>query len=130
MFSTVPIFRIFNEQIKWKKIAYKRCCINETYMTILFVQYVNVYRHVRLILFSNTSNTSAAFLDLDLSIDNGFISSKIYYKRDDLDFSIVNVPLLTEMFPVLHHTVYTYLKLFVSLGLALLLEILTLGILF
>ena len=34
---------------------------------------------------ANTSNTYAAFLDLDLLIDNGVISSKIYDKRDDFD---------------------------------------------
>ena len=29
------------------------------------------------------------FLDLHLSIANGFVSSKIYDKRDDFDFDIV-----------------------------------------
>ena len=29
-----------------------------------------------------------------LSISNGFVSSKIYYKRDDNDFDIVNFPFL------------------------------------
>ena len=43
---------------------------------------------------TNTSDTSAAFLDLDLSIDNGIISSKIYDKRDDFNFDIVNFPYL------------------------------------
>jgi len=43
---------------------------------------------------ANMSNTSAAVLDLDLSIDNGVISSKLYDKRDDFDFSIVNSPFL------------------------------------
>ena len=43
---------------------------------------------------ANTSDTSAAFLDLDLSIDNGIISSKIYDKRDDVNFDIVNFPYL------------------------------------
>ena len=32
----------------------------------------------------------AAFLDLHLSITNGFVSSKIYDKPDDFDFDIVN----------------------------------------
>ena len=41
---------------------------------------------------ANTSDTSASFLDLDLSIKNGIISSKIYDKRDDFDFKIVNYP--------------------------------------
>ena len=42
----------------------------------------------------NTSDTEAPFLDLHLSISNGFVSSKIYDKRDDFDFYIVNVPFL------------------------------------
>ena len=39
---------------------------------------------------ANTSDTEAPFLDLHLSISNGFVSSKIYDKRDDFDFGIVN----------------------------------------
>ena len=34
------------------------------------------------------------FLDLHLSISNGFVSSKIYDKRDDFDVDIVNFPFL------------------------------------
>ena len=41
-----------------------------------------------------TSNTEVPFLDLLLSISNGFVSSKIYDKRDDFDFDIVNFPFL------------------------------------
>ena len=41
---------------------------------------------------ANTSDTEAPFLDLHLSISNGFVSSKIYDKRDELDFDIVNFP--------------------------------------
>ena len=37
----------------------------------------------------NASDTEAPFLDLHLSISNGFVSSKIY-KRDDFDFDRVN----------------------------------------
>ena len=33
-------------------------------------------------------------MDLHLSIPNGFVSSKIYDKRDDFDFDIVNLPFL------------------------------------
>ena len=43
---------------------------------------------------ANTSDTDAPFLDLHLSISNGFSSSKIYDKRDDFDFDIVNFPFL------------------------------------
>ena len=41
---------------------------------------------------ANTSDTEAPFLDLHLFISNGFVSSKIYDKRDDFDFDIVNFP--------------------------------------
>ena len=43
---------------------------------------------------ANTSDTEAPFLDLHLSISNGFVSSKIYDKRDDFDFNIVNFQFL------------------------------------
>ena len=43
---------------------------------------------------ANTSNTEAPFLDLHLSISNGFVSSKINDKRDDFDFDILNFPFL------------------------------------
>ena len=38
----------------------------------------------------NTSDTEAAILDLHLSISNDIVSTKIYDKRDDFDFEIVN----------------------------------------
>ena len=38
---------------------------------------------------ANTSDTEAPFLDLHLSISNGFVSSKIYDKRDEFDFDIL-----------------------------------------
>ena len=40
------------------------------------------------------SDTEAYFLDLHLSISNGFVSSKVYDKRDDFDFDIINFPFL------------------------------------
>ena len=45
---------------------------------------------------ANTSDTEAPFLDLHLSISNGFVSSKIYDKLDDFDFDIVNFPFLDD----------------------------------
>ena len=38
-------------------------------------------------------------MDLHLSISNGFVSSKIYDKRDDFDFDIVNFPFLDGDIP-------------------------------
>ena len=43
---------------------------------------------------ANTSDTEAAFLDLHLSISNDIVSTKVYDKRDDFDFEIVNFPFL------------------------------------
>ena len=43
---------------------------------------------------ANTSDTEATFLDLHLSISNDIVSTKIYDKRDDLDFEIVNFSFL------------------------------------
>ena len=43
---------------------------------------------------ANSSDTEAAFFYLHLSIVDGFVSYKIYDKRDDFDFKIVNFPFL------------------------------------
>ena len=43
---------------------------------------------------ANTSDTEAAFLDLSLSIHNDIFSTKIYDKRDDFNFDIVDFPFL------------------------------------
>ena len=64
---------------------------------------------------ANASDTEAPFLDLHLSISNGFISSKINDKPDDFD--IINYPFLdgdvprrasygvfTSYFLLLYHT--------------------------
>ena len=52
---------------------------------------------------ANTSDTKAAFLDLHLSISNYIVSTKIYDKRYDFDFEIVNFPFLDGDVPRLHH---------------------------
>ena len=38
-------------------------------------------------------------MDLHLSISYGFVSSKLYDKRDDFDFDIVNFPFLDGIVP-------------------------------
>ena len=43
---------------------------------------------------ANSSDTEAAFLDVHLSVVDGFVSCKIYDKRYDFDFEIVNFPFL------------------------------------
>ena len=48
---------------------------------------------------ANSSDTEAPFLDLTLSTTDGIVSSKIYYKRDDFNFEIVNFPFLDGVVP-------------------------------
>ena len=43
---------------------------------------------------ANSSDTEAPLLDLNLSITDGIVSSKIYDQRDDFNFEKVNVPFL------------------------------------
>ena len=43
---------------------------------------------------ANSSDTEALILDLNLSVKNGIVSSKIFDKWDDYEFVIVNFPLL------------------------------------
>ena len=43
---------------------------------------------------SNASDTEAPFLDLHLSVSNGFVLTKNYDKRNDFDFDIVIFPFL------------------------------------
>ena len=48
---------------------------------------------------ANSSDTEAPFLDLNLCISNGTVTTKIYDKRDDFDFDIVNFPFLDDDVP-------------------------------
>ena len=43
---------------------------------------------------ANSSDNEAPLLDLNLSVTNGIFSSKIYDKRHDFNFEIVNFPCL------------------------------------
>ena len=43
---------------------------------------------------ANVSDADASFLHLHSSISDGFVKTKIYDKRDDFDFDIVNFPFL------------------------------------
>ena len=60
------------------------------------------------------SDAEASFLDLHLSISDGFVKTKIYDKRDDFDFDvdIVSFPFLDVIFLVRHPMVFIFLNLF------------------
>ena len=62
-------------------------------LTICLVKY-RIYPSDLQLNETNTSDTEVAFLDLHLSISNCIVSTKIYDKRDDFDFDIVNFPFL------------------------------------
>ena len=62
---------------------------------------------------ANSSDTQAPFLDLNLFITNDIVSSKIYDKRDDINFEIVNFHFLMQMILAPHHIVYIFLCLIV-----------------
>ena len=56
-------------------------------------------------------------MDLDLSISNGFVSSKLYDKRDDFNFDIVIFPFLDGDVPCRPSNVsILFLVLFVLLS--------------
>ena len=58
-------------------------------------------------------DTEAAFLDLNLSIHNGIVSTKIYDNWDDFNFDIVDFPYLDGDVPQRpSYVVYIYLNLF------------------
>ena len=48
---------------------------------------------------ANMSDTETSFLDLHLSISDGFVKTKIYDKRDNFDFDMVNFPILDDDVP-------------------------------
>ena len=62
---------------------------------------------------ANASDTEAASLDLNLSIHNDIVSTKIYDKRDNFKFNIVYFPFLDGDVPQRPSCgVYIYLNLF------------------
>ena len=60
---------------------------------------------------ANSSDTEAPFLDLNLCIPNGTVSTKIYDKLDDFDFDVVYFPFLDGDVPRRTSYGYTYLNL-------------------
>ena len=57
------------------------------------------------------SDTEAAYLDLNLSIHNAIVSTKIYDKRNNFNFDIVNFPFLDCNVPQRpSYVVYIYIS--------------------
>ena len=70
--------------------------IDNTYFDGMVIQ---IYQSELQLDKANSFDTEAPFLDLHLTISDGFVSSKIYDKRDDFDFDIVNFPFLDGDIP-------------------------------
>ena len=69
---------------------------------------------------ANYFDTEVSFLDLDLSITNGIVSSKINDKQDDFHFEIINFPSLHCLqFVIVVFADHTHLLLFMEMFLAL-----------
>ena len=64
---------------------------------------------------ANASDMEAAFSDLNLSIHNDIVSTKIYDKQDDFNFDIVNFHSLMAMSLDVPLMGYIYLNLFALL---------------
>ena len=76
------------------------------------------------------SDAEASFLDLHLSISDGFVKTKIYDKRDDFDFDIDTFLFLMVIFLVRHPMVFKFLNLFDLLEFLVMLMTLILVIMF
>ena len=48
---------------------------------------------------TNVSDTETSFLDLHLSISDAFVKTKMFDKRDNLEFDILNFPFLDSEVP-------------------------------
>ena len=60
----------------------------------MFVDYIPHFWQVWVIRQHEGRTLDSDFLDLNLCISNGTVSTKIYDKRDDFDFDIAHFPFL------------------------------------
>ena len=77
-----------------RPVSDNSCCRKYTDFSGKYVFNLCFSSNLRQIDKANTSDTEAPILDFHLSISNGFVSSKIYDKRDEFDFDIVNFSFL------------------------------------
>ena len=74
---------------------------------------LNLFHSANLILSSDVvQDMLASFLDLHMFISNDIVSTKIYDKRDDFDFEIVNFPFKMVIFLALHSMEFIFLNSF------------------
>ena len=96
LFSIYSLYSYFNRAVLCFAAIPKTCLddllnIDNPYFEQMVGQ---IYPTVLQLNKANSSDTEAPFLNLNLSITNGIVSSKIHDKRDDFNFEIVNFPFL------------------------------------
>ena len=102
-------FKWIEKQVKKKNIfllnKFKACC---RYIDDLFLinnddtmkrVCLQMYPKELTLIPDDTDGTATHFLDLSLKIEEGFLSSRIYDKRDVFNFSVVNFPFLSGNIP-------------------------------
>ena len=98
MLFIAVIYANSRERFKFWSIHTFYTDVNEKRLKIINVYFDNmvsqIYPSELQLNKANASDTEATFLDLHLSIYNDIVSTKIYDKRDDFDFEIVNFPFL------------------------------------
>ena len=101
MLKCLPEFEYFTVILKNRNIIskirrskvtdYAALNINNVYFDTVLSQ---IYPSELQLNKANTFDSEAALLDLHLSISNDIVSTKLYDKRDDFDFEIVNFQFL------------------------------------
>tara|TARA_Y100001956_G_scaffold4622_1_gene4217 strand:- start:330 stop:1772 length:1443 start_codon:yes stop_codon:yes gene_type:complete len=91
--SQVDVIHAFNDTSRYLDDI---CNIDNAFFPTL-VQ--DIYPQELELVKANISDTIASFLDLKLVIDNDVVSTSVYDKRDDFNFSIVNYPHLSGDIP-------------------------------
>ena len=74
------------------------CCLCQTIIKLILLKLFTPPSNIQFNK-ANSFDIEAPFLDLNLSISNDIVSSKIYDKRDDFNFEIVNFLFLDGDFP-------------------------------
>ena len=85
--NQADVIEAFNSTSRY---LYDLLNIDNPYFEVWSIKFI----HLNQLNKANISDTEAPFLDLHLSVANGFVSSTIYDKRNDFDFDILNFPFL------------------------------------
>jgi hypothetical protein len=86
--------------------AFKNCCryIDDLFIAnnddLMISVMTDIYPKELILVPDDSDGLAAPFLDLQLVVKNGVVSSSIFDKRDAFDFQIINFPTLTGNIPI------------------------------